>query len=88
MACLFAGGSYAKQFYIIFRETFDDKLLLLGFTEEKLELFYKENGVIDKPLFEKCIIHVFVLEIENWRKSFDYHGLALLLINGCSCHKS
>jgi hypothetical protein len=47
IACIAADGSYVRPCLIIQRKTFDDELLVQGFTPEKVEIYSQSLSFVD-----------------------------------------
>jgi hypothetical protein len=47
IVCMTADGSYVRPCLILQRKTFDDELLVQGFTPEKVEIYSQSLSVID-----------------------------------------
>ena len=53
LGCIAADRSSLKPFVIVPRKTIEIELLLNGYTNEKVEIVFQENGFIDTVLFER-----------------------------------
>lgn len=86
MGCVFLDGSFLKLYYIISRKTVDTEMLNTGLTSNYIDIERSATGFINSELFEHWFKNVFVKEIQERRKKFNYYGYAVLLIDGCSSH--
>jgi hypothetical protein len=86
IACVAADGSFVRPCIVISRKTFDDELLLYGFTPEKVEIYNQRNGYIDIEIFNDWVRDTFVPEIVARRERYQYQGPAFLLLDNCPSH--
>ena len=85
LACITAAGKYLKPLLIIKRKTIDTKLFRRPIHDEVI-LGYQENGYINSHLFDLWLETVFVPYIKEQHAKKNYSVLAILLLDGCSCH--
>jgi hypothetical protein len=87
IACICADGSYLRPALVIPRKTFDDDLLMHGYSPEKVEIYDQAKGYIDQVIFDDWVKDTLVPEIERRRAATGYQGQAILILDNCSAHK-
>jgi hypothetical protein len=87
IACIAADGSYLRPSLIIPRKTFDDELLLFGFTPEKVEIYSQTHSFIDIEIFNDWFRDSFIPELVARRQRFLYTGPAFLIVDNCTAHR-
>jgi hypothetical protein len=88
MACIGADGSALKPEIIIPRKTVDADLVLTGLTAEKVSIRSQLRGFVDTELFDSWLEFIFLPELAERRRHYNYTGPAILLLDNCSAHKS
>jgi hypothetical protein len=86
VACIAADGSFIRPSIVISRKTFDDELLLYGFTPEKVEIYDQSNGYIDLEIFNDWMRDTFVPELLARRERYQYQGPVFLIMDNCPTH--
>jgi hypothetical protein len=86
IACIAADGSYMLPSLIIQRETFEDELLLMGFTPEKVELYTQKTSFIDRDIFFDWFKDSFIPEVQLRRARYEYSGPGVLIMDSCTAH--
>ena len=87
LAAITASGNFLKPLMIVPRSTIECDLIVSGYDSEKVVFASSPEGYITKELFMKYIEHI-VLPYVRWtRKSTGYNGHAVLIMDGCSCHR-
>jgi hypothetical protein len=79
-------GSHAKPMVIISRHTVDLDLTLLGVLDRNWHICHRPNRFIDRALFERWFVNIFLKEIAERRPESHYDGPAMLIIDGCTAH--
>jgi hypothetical protein len=59
---------------------------LKGAIHQKVSIFTCENGFIDSDIFNSWAATILIPEILKRRIEFGYHGLAIIILDGCSVH--
>jgi transposase len=88
IACVANDGSILKPYIVVTRESIDEELLTLGFTEEKIVIGHNPTGFINEDIFVDWGERVFFPEVERRRTEFSYTGQVILTLDGCSAHGS
>jgi hypothetical protein len=86
IACIAADGSFMRPALVISRKTFDDELLLLGYTPEKVEIYDQQKAYIDRDIFTDWFKDTFLVEVAARRQKYNYHGPAFLIMDNCTAH--
>lgn len=84
--CASCDGGSVKPLLIIPRKIYEDKFLLGGYTDDKLEMFYQNKGFIEKEIFNYWFKKIYLVNLLKRRKQFDYQGKALLIFDGCTAY--
>ena len=88
LACVNAYGDYFKPLIICKRKTVDEGTLVQNIGPSKLYLSYSEKGYITKTIFDEWLKQVFEPEIQKLRASYGYQGPGMVLLDGCTAHKT
>jgi hypothetical protein len=83
-----ADGVGLKPLIILPRKTIAKELEIMGYTEDKYMFVHQENGFITKARFQEWILKILIPYFERRRQETGYAGRALLLLDGCRCHKT
>jgi hypothetical protein len=81
-----AAGDMLEPLVIVPRVTIERELMLLG--GENLHVVYQPNGFVTAELFEQWCVEVLFKYFRDKRETLGYAGPGLLILDGCSCHKS
>jgi hypothetical protein len=81
-----ASGEALKPIIIVPRETIEKELRLWGYTNPGFTFLYQENGFITKSTFDLWVRTVLIVCFAGKRHVMNYHGPALLLLDGCTAH--
>jgi hypothetical protein len=87
IGCIAADGSFLRPCLVISRKTFDDEILIHGFTPEKVEIYSQANAYIDLGIFDDWFRDTFVPDLIARRERFSYHGPAFLIMDNCPAHR-
>jgi hypothetical protein len=87
IACIAADGSFIRPCLVISRKTFDDEILIQGFTPEKVEIYSQSKAYIDLDIFDDWFKDTFIPELVARRERFSYQGPAFLILDNCSAHR-
>jgi hypothetical protein len=87
IACIALDGSFLRPCLIIHRQTYNDDIADFGWTSSKVEVYSQRNSFIDKDIFLDWFQDTFLRELKLRRKRWNYHGLAYLIMDGCSAHQ-
>jgi hypothetical protein len=82
-----AGGERLKPIIIVPRKTIEKELRLWGYDADQVTFVFQENGFINIPIFELWVRSVLIPYVMWQRQKLNYWGTALLLLDGCKCHK-
>ena len=88
IAGIAANGNSLKPLIIIPRKSFEIELYEVGYTQETCILVHQENGYINTTIFFEWIHRILIPYFETERKKINYQGYAILLMDGCSSHKT
>jgi transposase len=83
-----ASGRYTKPFFIIPRKTYDVDLHLFGIDDYNVEIKYQTKGFVDRDIVEYWFSSIFLPEIRQNQKTFNYNGKTILILDNCTCHNS
>jgi hypothetical protein len=72
---------------VISRKTFEDEILMHGFTPEKVEIYSQKNAYIDLEIFDDWFRDTFIPDLLARRDRFSDHGPAYLIMNNCPAHR-
>jgi hypothetical protein len=86
IACIGADGSFMRPALVISRKTFEDELLLFGYTPDKVEIYDQPNAYIDRDIFTDWFRDTFIQELQVRRAKDNYQGPAVLLMDNCTAH--
>lgn len=70
------------------RVTVEEELLSAGYDEDTVLLAPNPSGFITTAIFEWYCSSVIVPYVYHKRDQLDYSGKAVLIMDGCACHKS
>jgi hypothetical protein len=87
IACISADGSFMRPALVISRKTFEDELLLFGYTPDKVEIYDQPNAYIDRDIFIDWFRDTFIPEIQARRVKHNYDGPAFLVMDNCTAHE-
>jgi hypothetical protein len=79
-------GSHVGTCLAIPRKTFDDELLLVGCTPEKVEIYSQAHSYINMEIFFDWFRDMFLPDLELRQERFSYKGSAFLIANNCTVH--
>lgn len=85
VACIAADGSYLKPLIVVKRKTIEARILRASLFD-KVVIKYQETGYINSDVFNYWVTEVFIPEVNERRKKFNYSGPAVLIIDGCPSH--
>lgn len=85
LACIAADGSYLKPLIVVKRTTIEARVLRLSLFD-KVMIEPDETGYINSEIFNEWIDNIFIPEVQERRKKFNYDGPAVLILDGCSSH--
>ena len=88
LAAITASGRYLRPLMILPRLTIEAELFACGYSEDVVALASSSCGFITKNLFERYCAEVLVPYVRRTREKTDYNGRAVLIMDGCSCHRS
>ena len=81
-------GTSLLPVIVIQNKTIEKKLYNLGYNQSNCLIVHQNKGFINSEIFSFWAEHVFFPEITKRRKQFNYHGTAILTLDGCSAHFS
>jgi hypothetical protein len=84
--CIAAEESSMRPALIIMRKTFDDELLLFGFTLEKVGLYSQAHSFIDIEIVDDWFRDTFIPELDAGRERFASQWPAFLITGNCTAH--
>ena len=85
LACIAADGSYFKPLIVVKRTTIEAQVLRLSLFD-KVMLEPEETGYINSEIFNEWIEKIFIPEVQERRRRFNYTGPAVLILDGCTSH--
>lgn len=85
LACIAADGSYFKPLIVVKRTTIEARVLRLSLFD-KVMIEPEETGYINSEIFNEWVDKIFIPEVQERRKRFNYTGPAVLILDGCSSH--
>ena len=88
VACINIDGSSLKPLIISERKTVEIELSQIGYSDNHFLIKFQENGFISTEIFNEWAYEIFFPDLMRKRIEKNYLGLALLLLDGCSCHIS
>lgn len=86
LATITASGNFLKPLMIVSRTTIEAELFCAGYDYEQVLFATSQEGYITKQLFRRYIEQVLVPYVRVTRENIGYHGRAVLIMDGCSCH--
>jgi hypothetical protein len=86
IACIAADGSFLRPALVISRKTFEDELMLFGYTEEKIDIYDQPKAYIDRDIFITWLSDTFVPEVAVRREKYNYSGPVFLIMDNCTSH--
>ena len=87
LATITASGNFLRPMMIVPRSTIETELLCAGYDSEKVLFATSQEGYITKELFIRYVEHALVPYVRVTRQNINYHGQAVLIMDGCSCHR-
>jgi hypothetical protein len=84
--CIAADGSTMRHFIIIERQTSDEEMRLMGYTEDKIHLSFHQTAFMTKILWGERSRTVFFPDIARRREESAYPGRACVLLDGLTWH--
>ncbi len=88
IGCICMDGSALKPLVVTPQKTVTRKLYINGYNESNCIIVSQEHGFINSEIFAYWADHVFFPELARKREKFNYHGLAVLTMDGCTAHNS
>ena len=88
LAAIATNDKYLKPLMVLPRVTVEEELLSAGYDEDTVLLAPNPSGFITTAIFEWYCSNVIVPYVYHKREQLDYSGKAVLIMDGCACHKS
>ena len=88
IGCICMDGSSIKPLVVSPNKTVTRKLLMDGYNDENCFIVSQENGFVSSEVFHYWFEKVFIPELKRKREKYEYDGLAVLTLDGCSSHIS
>lgn len=85
LACITADGSYLKPLVVVKRKTIEARVFRAPIFD-KIYICENESGFITSSIFDDWLSQILIPYIVEKRKQHNYHGPAVLILDGCSCH--
>lgn len=87
LAAITASGDFLKPLMIVPRSTIESDLIVCGYDTDKAAFTSSAEGYITKEIFTQYLGHILVPYVRITRERLGYHGRAVLIMDGCSCHR-
>lgn len=85
LACITADGSFLKPLIVVKRKTIEARIFRAPICD-KIYISDNESGFITSTIFDDWVNQILIPYIVEKRKQLNYHGPAVLILDGCSCH--
>ena len=85
VACIAADGSYLKPLIVVKRKTIEARALRKSLSD-KVMILCEDTGYINSEIFNKWLSDLFIPEVQERRRKFNYTGPAVLILDGCPSH--
>lgn len=85
LACINPYGLFCKPLYIVQRSSMDSEIYD-HLSPESFQMVHTESGFINSDAFFYWFTKVFLLQLRENRKAYNYYGPALLIMDGLLAH--
>ena len=88
LGCITASGKALKPLVIAKRKSVEANLILEGVDPTNVMLEPSPTGFINREIFTKWLIEVFIPHVVHSREKYHYEGLGILIMDNCTSHYS
>ena len=88
LACIAADGTYLQPMLVAQRSTIEIALTCHNLGPDRIKLVNSETGFITAKLFDYWLSEVFYKYVQQKRELLNYQGVAILMLDGCTCHNT
>lgn len=85
VACIAADGTFMKPLIVVKRKTIEARAIRLGLWT-KVKVKYQETGYINSEVFDDWVEQIFIPDVNERRRTYNYSGPAVLILDGCPSH--
>ena len=86
VAAICADGDALNPLIVIHRQTVDQELRTLGYTNANLTLAHSSTGYVNAKIFQRWISDIYIPHLRGKRSRTGYDGPSVLIMDGCSSH--
>ena len=85
LAAIGLDGSTLNPFYVVKRVTGESDLVS-NYGRNMLYVTHNASGFIDSDIFLIWFTEVYIADLKERRRRYNYEGVAIIIMDGCSCH--